>query len=635
MHTRRASALEYMNVDVDVYDKDRFLARLSPRPVRLMPGGNAGVVYDGVVYPLREGNIIEVNDETVGRDDCSGFARPGDKIRYLVDIDADEVVDHLGIGDWYVESARYGHYLAFDGSREAAERLVDAVDATGLGVRGWGESRRPADNGKRYDWYLRLEFRGSRDDCLEVLEQLLASEAVEEDQGPSTVSATWAPHLTILVMNLSDEPMDTETVAGRLASFCSNDSVGGYLAWRYHELRTRPGNTADDSSMNELLAMAAVVRDDKALVSRLSMQHGPFLDNRPHIAERALRAELDKVDSEAEWRSPDDALRRSRSSLSFLRSAIILSFAADDGFAWLNTVLPQLMPPREVSAGNGVARNVAAAASNLARMITLVEQMTTRPEPSAVLAKGRQELLDLQDGEFDFLSRLTLQTQSMPDRRLSDLSFEVLPPGELVGSFVDELRKSGTFEGREVDRRRLDVLEEVAKRFPSRPATMHRGAFGAGDRDNGYVVLRLPLSDGRGEDAVAISPLKGEHATFVVRHGCGKRRPWTEVLSRTKTEAKDLGAKRLVFRVNVDYPISVYEAMASRIVAWLRCSPDEYDHGELYFDYRRGRYAVWIPDDIPDDYEEPTAERAGARSHQSSQRRTSSPNLIQRVLRWF
>lgn len=34
------------NVDVDVYEDGHFVAGLSPRPVRLMPNGNAGVVYD-------------------------------------------------------------------------------------------------------------------------------------------------------------------------------------------------------------------------------------------------------------------------------------------------------------------------------------------------------------------------------------------------------------------------------------------------------------------------------------------------------------------------------------------------------------------------------------------------------------
>jgi hypothetical protein len=125
------------------------------------------------------------------------------------------------------------------------------------------------------------------------------------------------------------------------------------------------------------------------------------------------------------------------------------------------------------------------------------------------------------------------------------------------------------------------------------------------------------------EDAIAISPWKGEHATFVVRHGCGKQRPWPAVLSKTKREAKELGAHRLVFRVDLDYRITVYEAMVSRIVALLTCTPEEFDSGELYFDYEQGRYRVRIPYD----YDGPLTGAAG--------RNDQSPNLIQRILNWF
>jgi hypothetical protein len=154
---------------------------------------------------------------------------------------------------------------------------------------------------------------------------------------------------------------------------------------------------------------------------------------------------------------------------------------------------------------------------------------------------------------------------------------------------------------------------------------MHRGAFNSGGRDNGYVILRLALPGGRGEDAVAISPWKDEHATFVVRHGFGKGRPWPEVLSKTKREAKELGAHRLVFRVDLAYHITVYEAMVSKIVALLKCTPDEYDSGELYFHYGEGRYRMRIPYDYDDDG---LLERGDAQN-------TNSPNLIQRILNWF
>src|SRR5690242_12448537 len=39
---------------------------------------------------------------------------------------------------------------------------------------GRGESFRPAENREFYDWYLLLKFRGSRDECLRVLNALFS-----------------------------------------------------------------------------------------------------------------------------------------------------------------------------------------------------------------------------------------------------------------------------------------------------------------------------------------------------------------------------------------------------------------------------------------------------------------------------
>jgi hypothetical protein len=56
-----------------------------------------------------------------------------------------------------------------------------------------------------------------------------------------------------------------------------------------------------------------------------------------------------------------------------------------------------------------------------------------------------------------------------------------------------------------------------------------------------------------------------------------------------------------------------------------------HDRGELYFDYERGRYGVWNPDD----YSESSSIDAATHSDQSESGRADSPNLLQRILRWF
>jgi hypothetical protein len=60
-------------VDVAVYDGDSIVARLTARPVRLMPGEQAGVVYNGVVYRLYRGDFIALEDQPVDKDECSRF----------------------------------------------------------------------------------------------------------------------------------------------------------------------------------------------------------------------------------------------------------------------------------------------------------------------------------------------------------------------------------------------------------------------------------------------------------------------------------------------------------------------------------------------------------------------------------
>lgn len=619
-------------VDVIVYYEGRVVDTLAARPIRVMPNERAGIVYNGVVYPLYEGNIVRAEDEPVAKAECDRFVSARAPIPYAsgLAVGGADAVDHLGIEAWYVETSRLGHYLAVKCSRAAAEKLVEAVDDIGLGVRGWGESRRPAADGVFYDWYLRIEFKGSREECLQMLDDLFLAEDddgvdVGADYEESDDNELRREQLADLAMALSNTPLTAEDVTARLTVFEDDvDGSSGYLAWRYREFCTRPGQVVEGSLAGQLAAMVTVVREEKALFARLSSQYGPFIESRPHLAERALTTERDRVDTDASWRSPDDVLRLCRASVTYLRHATVLSFGTEDGFNLLRTILAELRPPTGVRL-DGMPRHVAAAAVNLTRTIDLVNELIGSDDVEEVCQRGREELLALQDGEFDCLADLPDISQLRDQLLLGDLPFEVLPPGELLSSFVDELRRSGTYLGREVDRRRLDVLTDVAKHFPSRASTMHRGAFNSGGRDNGYVILRLGLPGGRGEDAIAISPWKDEHATFVVRHGCGKGRPWPEVLSKTKREAKELGAHRLVFRVDLDYQITVYEAMVSKIVALLMCTADEFDSGELYFDYGESRYRIRIPYDYDDD---------GLRGRDEA-RKDNSPSLIQKILNWF
>jgi hypothetical protein len=233
----------------------------------------------------------------------------------------------------------------------------------------------------------------------------------------------------------------------------------------------------------------------------------------------------------------------------------------------------------------------------------------------------------LERGDFDFLADLAADQAVEPPRSQSgELPFVILPPGERIQSFIGDLRSSGYYRGGEVDLGRLNVLEALWDLLKDCSCTLYRGIFPSSGKANGYVVLAISYPETEGEDAVAISPWKGEHATFVVRYGCGAQMPWQTVLSRTKNEAKALGARRLVFTPNEDRGMDEYQAMREKILALLACEPDEFDSGTLYFD------------DFDDCYRVRAGDDSGAHSTRSSgtgPQQENSPSLIQRVLSWF
>ena len=61
---------------------------------------------------------------------------------------------------------RFGHYVVFNASERIAGHLVDALEAAGLSVQRWDVSHRQASDGRFYDWFARLRFKGSRDECV-------------------------------------------------------------------------------------------------------------------------------------------------------------------------------------------------------------------------------------------------------------------------------------------------------------------------------------------------------------------------------------------------------------------------------------------------------------------------------------
>ncbi|MDO3638377.1 hypothetical protein [Mycolicibacterium arseniciresistens] len=376
----------------------------------------------------------------------------------------------------------------------------------------------------------------------------------------------------------------------------SPDDHHGYLAWRFRELSTRPGPFAEHSADEILEKVSLIVDEDKALIAALQKDHGNFLGDRPDVAMQALDAEFGKIPRELSWTSGATALRRSRASLAFLRRAVVLTFASQDYSSHLFPMLARLLPPPTTEYINlRLPAHVIASINILRRVATQVDRFFSgiEAQPGHFYGTGLDQLCALRSGAFDFV--LEPDPEKVPQPPTSRLPLVIHPPGERIQPFVTGIRRSGRFRGGEIDERRLDVLTQLWTHLSESGAcTMYEGAFPANGKDNGYLILVI-WYEGYGEDAVAISPWRGEHATFVVRADAadaGKRRTWKTVLTSTKEEAKELGARRLVFKANPDHGIDEYDAMFQKVIALLVCEPEEFVHGALYFDDDEGRYEV-------------------------------------------
>jgi hypothetical protein len=146
----------------------------------------------------------------------------------------------------------------------------------------------------------------------------------------------------------------------------------------------------------------------------------------------------------------------------------------------------------------------------------------------------------------------------------------VLPRGEQLRTFLDGLRSSGRYRGRQVDEQRVTVLEDIEKHFGADRCEWHERAASSSGFDNHYVVLTIKSANDSGDHAVAISPLAGEHATYVVRSDCAKAN-WMTVLAQSKPEAREQGALKFLFTGT-----DPYSGMCAKVVDALKCPPQEF-----------------------------------------------------------
>lgn len=152
------------------------------RPVRLAPNGYAGVAYAGSVFPLHQGDVIDLSEPSWEKEDCYRFLMAGTEPPYAPEAGTEPNAD-VNV-QWHLESNTFGHYVVFDAPERVAAEVVATLESAGLEVQRWDVSHRPADDGRFYDWFARLRFKGSHDDAVALVGAALAGET---DAAPELV----------------------------------------------------------------------------------------------------------------------------------------------------------------------------------------------------------------------------------------------------------------------------------------------------------------------------------------------------------------------------------------------------------------------------------------------------------------
>lgn len=180
------------------------------RPVRLLPDGTAGVVYGGDVYPLYDDDRIDLRDEPVDKWSCPSFVTAGTAVPYARRR-APKGRRGPRVGAWYLESNRFGHYLAFDAGEAVAASVAELMTDCGLGVRRWDVSHRPSEDGVQYDWFIRLAFEGDRDECLQRVSAALSRTAgTKKKDTPAARDSSELAELRELVTDLASSAQEAE-----------------------------------------------------------------------------------------------------------------------------------------------------------------------------------------------------------------------------------------------------------------------------------------------------------------------------------------------------------------------------------------------------------------------------------------
>lgn len=364
----------------------------------------------------------------------------------------------------------------------------------------------------------------------------------------------------------------------------------GYLAWRC-ALHRRSDAAPMRTPGNDLAAIAQVVEIDKQLLGRIGDGSGAFLDH-PQLAKRLIDNDFrDLFDSQDIGRSAADELRRVRAADGFLSRAVLLTIAAPDHAEHLWDMVDRIRPP----APDQLIETTSPLITAIGRLnshIVAVERLLSADDAALenFFRRSLEDLIALQAGRFDFLRAIhALGSSGTARQEINALPFAVLPQGESLRRFLNGVRSAGHYRGYHVDVKRLNVLVALTDYFGVNRCDWFEGSGSSRGVDNHYLILAIRSTHDSGQDAVAVSPVTGEHATYVVRHECTEA-DWATIFTGPKIEARRRGARRLFFTAP-GHGTDQYEAMRDKIITLLECDPRDF-RKHLVFDEDSDRYRI-------------------------------------------
>lgn len=393
------------------------------------------------------------------------------------------------------------------------------------------------------------------------------------------LGATMDIHAAAEIIHAKTATPDQATILACLQELAPDvDGRYGYLTWRYASTRAFRTEAGLTPGHEDLIALATVIDNERGLLDTLVRAHGRIL-TKPNLATASLDKEFHQLTkSHGKGRTDADEVRRARAAFDFLRSALILTIASADHGHRLWNILGSIPRPKDGDLTTG-SPQLQRARRRLAELIANVERLlsTDKADLAKFFLNSRAQLVALQLKRYDFLRpfRDSAAAFVAPKPRInSHLAFEILPQGEQLRTFLGEIRTSKKYRGYTVDERRLTVLEDLQNHFGAAHCTWHRGIEAGGGIGTRYLVLAINTPGREGQDAVAVSPLAGRHATYVVRRDCAEA-DWEVLFAHPKFEARLRGARKLLFTSRSDNG-DPYRVMLAKVIKLLECPAREF-----------------------------------------------------------